>query len=408
VTNRKCGTCRYFEEGGIAASGWCRHPDRQDLQHMVLVRKTELACRNGWDHDLWEPKANSGTPGRSSSNDGAGLRSTAADSRAGTGSGNWSQTGQDVGEQVRDQVVEDRVRSFSARADLGEPSRRQSYDDSGSSEPVIRDWSSSLSDDDPFRGGFDSGVEEVQAETISLRGITRQPVARSGSLDPAAEQTDLSGPPRGASAVDRVSRDAENEQPQQLSETIRWGAPASSFVNGSRQEPRFGVTPGESEPIEQSGMTEPFDIIDASPSAAEQQSGVDEQGRYGSPARDEYSEAQVMDDEPLDDSSGTTLTIPLNVQQQQCCRTCRDFRPTDGGKQGWCNNPYAFERKTRVDADQLTCKSTFGNWWTPSDDWWMERADISHHSAPTPHVEDLVRSLHAQEEEGSTPDRKRA
>jgi hypothetical protein len=56
LIHRKCGTCRFFEEGGIAASGWCRHPDRQDLQHMVLVRKTELACRDGWDHDLWEPK----------------------------------------------------------------------------------------------------------------------------------------------------------------------------------------------------------------------------------------------------------------------------------------------------------------------------------------------------------------
>jgi hypothetical protein len=60
LPQRKCGTCKYFEEGGIAASGWCRHPERQDLQFMVLVRKTELACRNGWNEDLWEPAPGQG------------------------------------------------------------------------------------------------------------------------------------------------------------------------------------------------------------------------------------------------------------------------------------------------------------------------------------------------------------
>lgn len=54
MAKRKCGTCRHFKDGGIASSGWCQHPARRDLQHMVLVRKTELACRNSWDQDLWE------------------------------------------------------------------------------------------------------------------------------------------------------------------------------------------------------------------------------------------------------------------------------------------------------------------------------------------------------------------
>jgi hypothetical protein len=54
MVKRKCGTCRYFDDRQIAGSGWCQHPNRRELQHMVLVRKTELACRNGWDQDLWE------------------------------------------------------------------------------------------------------------------------------------------------------------------------------------------------------------------------------------------------------------------------------------------------------------------------------------------------------------------
>ena len=54
MVKRKCGTCRHFKDGGIAGSGWCQHQARKDIQHMVLVRKSELACRNSWDQDLWE------------------------------------------------------------------------------------------------------------------------------------------------------------------------------------------------------------------------------------------------------------------------------------------------------------------------------------------------------------------
>jgi hypothetical protein len=64
MVKRKCGTCKYFQDQGLASSGWCRHPERCDIQDMVLVRKAELACRNGWDRDLWEPAAASDAPAR--------------------------------------------------------------------------------------------------------------------------------------------------------------------------------------------------------------------------------------------------------------------------------------------------------------------------------------------------------
>ena len=55
VVKRKCGTCRFFQDAQIACSGWCTHPDRGDIHDLVLVRRAELACRNSWDRDLWEP-----------------------------------------------------------------------------------------------------------------------------------------------------------------------------------------------------------------------------------------------------------------------------------------------------------------------------------------------------------------
>src|SRR5438045_9644141 len=62
MMKRKCGTCRFFNDRGIAGSGWCQDPARRELRDMVLVRKSELACRNGWDQDLWEPGAESDMP----------------------------------------------------------------------------------------------------------------------------------------------------------------------------------------------------------------------------------------------------------------------------------------------------------------------------------------------------------
>ncbi len=53
---RKCATCRYLADSGLAGNGWCTHPSRQVSSDVrILVRRGELACRNSWGGDLWEP-----------------------------------------------------------------------------------------------------------------------------------------------------------------------------------------------------------------------------------------------------------------------------------------------------------------------------------------------------------------
>ena len=54
---RKCRSCRYWKDAGVASSGWCTHPERGELHQLVLVRSSELACRDVHDDDLWEPGA---------------------------------------------------------------------------------------------------------------------------------------------------------------------------------------------------------------------------------------------------------------------------------------------------------------------------------------------------------------
>ena len=56
VPKRKCGTCRYFEESSLPGNGWCNHPQwRTSTDTLIMVRKDELRCRNGWLDDLWAP-----------------------------------------------------------------------------------------------------------------------------------------------------------------------------------------------------------------------------------------------------------------------------------------------------------------------------------------------------------------
>ena len=69
----------------------------------------------------------------------------------------------------------------------------------------------------------------------------------------------------------------------------------------------------------------------------------------------------------------------------RCCRTCRDFRAAEsGGSGGWCTNRWAFRHRRMVDVDQLTCETTIGDWWLPSDEAWQDDFDVGRHALSTP------------------------
>ncbi|MCX2726505.1 hypothetical protein OO015_03230 [Thermomicrobium sp. 4228-Ro] len=244
MTQRRCGTCRYFEEGGLAGSGWCRHPKRQGLQHMVFVRRGELACRTGWDEDLWEPREH--------------LDRTEAASVAG---------------------------SWAWHSD-----RRSTEDlDTAFEPPVPPRWHAT----EPF------------------------------DERPAAE-------------------------------------PALDHARTGR-----------------SGETEPFPLLS------------EHTGDMAAPL--DRVEEEPTTEPTLDDVSPDAQEILAALPR--ICRTCRDFRPSGDGRTGWCANPYAFPERRQVIADTLACASTLGSWWLPSDDWWLQHADISHHGQPTPHVDEFLRQL---------------
>lgn len=56
VTNRKCGTCRFYEAGTQQTHGWCRNPAYPRRDDVALLRLDELGCRSGWGKDFWEAR----------------------------------------------------------------------------------------------------------------------------------------------------------------------------------------------------------------------------------------------------------------------------------------------------------------------------------------------------------------
>ena len=394
MIQRKCGTCRYFEESGIAASGWCKHPDRQDLQHMVLVRKTELACRNGWDDDLWEPAeakdVDSSTP--------SALKSTWIRYESDEPGEPWNEKGSNPASGVGDRSHN------SVREQVGPvPERHTGRNGVSHGEQDERSyevaWSSSFQPS-PAWNDIDAS-DEVQQETFSTRGLrqtARRRDSRDGERAPGESALETMAPPSF--------------------ERLNAGEPASA--NGAEPHGTFGVIQGASSrdepstdrpsgPVQQSGVTEQFqlepDEIRAEGQDAAVATDVAEPGRD-----DRGNDFAVVDPDESSIVRVISLNVPESVRANATCRNCRDFIPEKKGRGGWCSNPFAFEQRQHVEGDSLACQSTYGNWWSPADDWWMERADITHHSAPTPYVNAMIRESCEPEtgDDGSTQRRERS
>lgn len=81
------------------------------------------------------------------------------------------------------------------------------------------------------------------------------------------------------------------------------------------------------------------------------------------------------------------------------CETCRYLRPGMNGPT--CGAVYAQTYMRLVDLQRLSCASSIGAWWLPSDEYWESRVDISHHGDPTPLLDHYAIQL---EERGNDDD----
>ncbi len=425
VAQHKCGTCRYFEEGGFAGSGRCSHPLRKNIQQMVLVRRSELACRSDWANDLWEPKA------------GAEPLSIASNPRYTSEAGKA-----DDRRQYTDRVTAVSVAPSRATHEESLPStprgrvttqvdeprveQTSTFDAEPEDEPASREDTGARvqsradhNEDAEERPKFDVRRDLLQSNSSTERAERTMAPDRTSNRNEQDAGRDVAATPPKRDDFDSRSwalprndtppsrpRDAQPERHQPAAQPPqpparrsfgdeppgRFGAPPTSLpetrpvdTDRQRRTPAAEKPASDALPQGRSGWTEPFSV------AAPASSPV-----AHPPVRAEA--LPVVDDEPHPVKSvpAPPVNPPVSARQspmKECCATCRDFRPAEGGQRGWCNNPYAFDHRQMVEKNDLACRSTIGSWWIASDDWWMQRADITHHGRPTPIVDDLLRQL---------------
>jgi hypothetical protein len=352
---------------------------------MVLVRKTELACRQGWDQDLWEPRESAArSTGTATSGGGARRRPPARD-RLSVPSGT----------STSDEAGADHVVDMGIAAGLSDSARSESTREGDDSplnlpKPDLPTDTPSVSNGDyqslwssrPMNK--DQGEDRLQDETVVPRFGTRREEWDEPSLPPAKPSVfpipvDVDVQPvNGSDQQDE--REKQGGRPR----------PEGAEVHGERLERREPVISAQAplpdvsrSSVTQSGRTEQYDVPLKRP------------GNEPIPDPDAGVEAVATAEAEPDSDPGDSpaIQLPMLKNQKPSCRNCRDFLPSKEGVGGWCSNPFAFEQRRRVHGDQIECQSSFGSWWSPSDDWWMERADIAHHSAPTPLFDNLIRQL---------------
>lgn len=345
VVKQRCGTCRFFdEEGGFAGSGWCRHPQRNPTGAILMVRRDELACRNGWDQSLWECASESEVPSPIDAVLRNGHRPVAPiDSESVRALVLASTTEEHQGEDVL--LSEARI--------VSEPYERLNPP---TTQPMA---------------GFDPRTALFRAREAHKARARAKAVAerRAAGLEPA-------GPAAASAAVDQSASlepsfdESQAQMVHQVPVVARNRHHASAHGKAEVGLERVG----DLDP----GLVGAQQVIVPEPAFA---------------TLLDSSEVCVPDDTPA--FAPNTGVRPERVLAElpswfrtdlpRVCRSCRDFRPSADGQRGWCANAWAFTHSRLVQADEPTpCQSAIGDWWVPVDDVWLVAADVSGHGRATP------------------------
>jgi hypothetical protein len=199
---------------------------------------------------------------------------------------------------------------------------------------------------------------------------------------PVSVQVSGEGFPPDSAPVDRAAEQPDADPvrvntPRPGSSARSWGGlpPVPTREIAARAEPREHRRPGvpAPDPIVE---VEEFEAVVEPPLAAHEAVAIEPPSRPTAPltvaGRHEF------------DSGLLDMTIRIAPTVPRMCRTCRDFRPAEGGDRGWCANPWAFTHRRMVDPNDVPCQTSLGCWWLPADDVWSTAVDISGHGQPTP------------------------
>jgi hypothetical protein len=457
MVKRKCGTCRHFKDGGIAGSGWCQHQARKDIQHMVLVRKTELACRNSWDQDLWEladrpidiqtsthiPMPVSG--GEPQDIPVARVEASADD--AGRAGEMFTDKITSISMPTRSQLRPSRVEAEAemddaasaelqdARSSVREARKRrqeQRHLERRKHQETVLQRADDLLDtrnpDDPT----DESIARVRASDGPLTTKhNERPQSPRSNEEPPQPRPEVARPTRREEPVPSIEFAATPQRfgagtPRQVPTKVAEPAakPGKDASNGVYQKAK--MERGETEPLPSAAevrdavkkQREQPQLPPAAPqkrpttARAESRSEVVAFKRADPPAdlppaveerpTNWFTGAGNIARPPvLRDAPAPFPVDPIDLSRdlktvRRCCATCRDFKQVGDGRTGWCNNPYAFPEKRMVQSNEIACRSSLGVWWLPHDELWLEYADTTHHGRPTPLLDEMLGAVPAE------------
>lgn len=362
VVKRKCGNCRFFQDAEIACSGWCTHPERGDLHDLVLVRRAELACRNSWDQDLWEPAA-----ARS-------RRHPIPESAAVP--------------KPRPAVVDnptDRVTSI----DIARPASEQGRD---SIHPAVAGGQESRSVVEPGPTRREpSTTNPSQRPGVSSLEPSFQRALRGGPESTPRRQNEPDREPRRVAVSGSRQRVPDPPAPKVFQRTGQVNGVSEPVVD-TRPLPTDALNAILQQAVPTATEIAPLRQADAprpNPVPIEPVIHIDCPTVEASAERQQFSASG-----PVTSDNGRAVSpldeTPWVAAIPRCCDTCREFQRDASGQTGYCGNPYAIGRRTMVKSEQLACRSSIGVWWLPSDDTWLDRADVSHHTRPTPYLDAVL------------------
>jgi hypothetical protein len=365
VANPKCGTCRFFQPNDLPGSGWCHHPQRKVSSDVkILVRRSELACRDDWSRSLWQP---------ATGESGAGM-----DISPPASSGPLLPASQ---ESLRAILNRDLTGSGAPAAPAG--------------EDVLLSEARIVSErEEPWQPSarpFPAGSFDPRTALFKAREAYREKI-RANAM--ASRQSAVEGNP---GAFDR----AESESVRPATTTPETGRSAAVWNDDPQRE-------REPESATAASMAVAAPILDWSeepePELDASFWGANELDRDEESLVDYGTEAEVCapDVPAIIEQDASSLeaqpamlvaALPgwFRVDLPRVCRACRDFRPATDGQRGWCANTWAFTHRQLVQEDDVTpCHSAIGDWWVPVDDVWLVAADVSSHGRATPLLDRMI------------------
>jgi hypothetical protein len=366
---QKCGTCRFFQEAGLAGSGWCHHPDRKTSSDvMIMVRRSELACRDDWSRSLWQPA---------------------------------SAAQEDLEPQFARSPLSGPMPPATQK-DLTTLLAHDMVSASESGEDVLLSEARIISEAPETNKRWETPVPPIQSPNFDPRtAIFRAREAYRDKVRARSSEARLLSSAEPVAEPVRDSTAGTDEATELISEPA--SARELQRIPHSSLVPRFLDEDTQVTPIARPVVVEPASVqpaIASKPAVTRHAAGPSEHAPprdQGVDARNngttaEISTGAVSDRNREAETVGSELPADLpdwyRTDLPRVCRTCRDYRPSADGMRGWCANSWAFTHRRLVQSDDpAPCHSAIGDWWAPVDDVWLVAADVSSHGRATPHLD---------------------